>query len=137
MPSYYVPAGVNVEYAAAFKAAIPKLVVSVVGGISTLEHAEEIIKTGKADIVAMAKALMADGEFVVKGQRGQEKEIRPCMRCLYCLKRDNPDSHIAGCAVNPTMGWEYRTRKPTPALRKKKGHDHRRRGPPAWRPPST
>jgi 2,4-dienoyl-CoA reductase-like NADH-dependent reductase (Old Yellow Enzyme family)/thioredoxin reductase len=120
MPGYYVPAGVNVEYAAAFKEACPKLAVSVVGGISTLEHAEEIIKTGKADIVAMAKALMADGDFVEKGRRGQEKEIRPCMRCLYCLKRDNPDSHIAGCAVNPTLGWEYRVSKPAPALRKKK-----------------
>jgi 2,4-dienoyl-CoA reductase-like NADH-dependent reductase (Old Yellow Enzyme family)/thioredoxin reductase len=120
MPNYYIPAGVNVEYAAAFKEACPKLAVSVVGGISTLEHAEEIIKSGKADIVAMAKALMADPEFVVKGQRGLEKEIRPCLRCLYCLKRNNGDCHIAGCAVNPTMGWEYRAPKPSLALRKKK-----------------
>ncbi len=120
MPNYYIPAGVNVEYAAAFKEACPKLVVSVVGGISTLEQAEEIIKSGKADIVAMAKALMADGEFVVKGQRGQEKEIRPCLRCLYCLKRNNADCHLAGCAVNPTMGWEYRTQKPTLTTKKKK-----------------
>ena len=120
MPNYYIPAGVNVPYAAAFKEACPDLVVSVVGGISTLEHAEEIIKSGKADIVAMAKALMADTELVTKGQRGLEKEIRPCLRCLYCLKRDNGDCHIAGCAVNPTMGWEYRTSKPTPALKKKK-----------------
>jgi 2,4-dienoyl-CoA reductase-like NADH-dependent reductase (Old Yellow Enzyme family) len=120
MPSYYIPAGVNVPYAAAFKEACPDLAVSVVGGISTLEEAEEIIKTGKADIVAMAKALMADGDFVTKGRRGQEKEIRPCLRCLYCLKRNNGDCHFAGCAVNPTMGWEYRTTKPTPALKKKK-----------------
>jgi thioredoxin reductase len=120
MPSYYIPAGVNVPYAAAFKEACPDLAVSVVGGISTLEEAEEIIKTGKADIVAMAKALMADGDFVTKGRRGQEKEIRPCLRCLYCLKRNNGDCHIAGCAVNPTMGWEYRTTKPTPALKKKR-----------------
>lgn len=120
MPNYYIPAGVNVEYAAAFKEACPNLVVSVVGGISTLDQAEEIIKSGKADIVAMAKALMADGEFVNKGQRGQEKEIRPCLRCLYCLKRNNGDCHLAGCAVNPTMGWEYRTQKPTLALKKKK-----------------
>ena len=120
MPNYYIPAGVNVEYAAAFKEACPKLAVSVVGGISTLEHAEEIIKSGKADIVAMAKALMADGEFVTKGRRGQEKEIRPCMRCLYCLKRNNGDCHLASCAVNPTMGWEYRVQKPTPSLKKKK-----------------
>lgn len=120
MPGYYAPVGLNVPYAAAFKEACPNLIVSVVGGISTLEEAEEIIKSGKADIVAMAKALMADGEFVIKGQRGQEKEIRPCMRCLYCLKRNNAECHLDGCAVNPTLGWEYRTPKPAPALKKKK-----------------
>ncbi|MCL2201898.1 MAG: NAD(P)/FAD-dependent oxidoreductase [Oscillospiraceae bacterium] len=120
MPNYYIPPGVNVGHAAAFKEACPELVVSVVGGISTLEHAEEIIKSGKADIVAMAKALMADTEFVNKGARGLEKEIVPCLRCLYCLRRNNNDLHIAGCAVNPTMGWEYRATKPTPPLKKKK-----------------
>ena len=120
MPGYYIPAGVNVEYAAAFKEAIPKLVVSVVGGISTLDQAEEIIKTGKADIVAMAKALMAEPQFVTKGARGLEKDIRPCLRCLYCLKRNNNEMHIAGCAVNPALGWEYRAGRPIPALKKKK-----------------
>ncbi|MCL1834867.1 MAG: NAD(P)/FAD-dependent oxidoreductase [Oscillospiraceae bacterium] len=120
MPGYYIPEGVNVEYAAAFKEAIPSLAVSVCGGISTLEHAEEIIKTGKADIVAMAKALMADGDYVNKGARGLEKDIRPCMRCMYCLRGVNNGNHLAGCAVNPTLGWEYRNLTPVPALKKKK-----------------
>jgi len=120
MPGYYVPEGVNVEYAAAFKEACPKLVVSVCGGIATLEHAEDIIKTGKADVIAMAKALMADGDYVNKGLRGQEKEIRPCMRCLYCLRGVTNGTHIGGCAVNPTIGWEYRKLELTPALKKKK-----------------
>ena len=120
MPGYYIPEGVNVEYAAAFKEACPKLAVSVCGGISTLEHAEEIIKTGKADIIAMAKALMADGDYVNKGARGQEKDIRPCMRCLYCLKGVNNGNHLAGCAVNPGLGWEYRKLTSTPVFKKKK-----------------
>ena len=120
MPNYYIPEGVNVPYAAAFKEACPDLVVSVCGGIATLEHAEEIIKTGKADVVAMAKALMADGDYVNKGARGLEKEIRPCMRCMYCLNRNNVDCHIAGCAVNPPLGWEYRKLITVPALKKKK-----------------
>ena len=120
MPGYYIPAGLNVEYAAAFKEACPKLAVSVVGGISTLEHAEEIIKTGKADIVAMAKALMADQEFVNKGARGLEADIRPCLRCLYCIRPTRNSSHVAGCAVNPPLGWEYLSAKPLPAVKKKK-----------------
>ena len=120
MPGYYAPAGLNVPYAAAFKEACPDLAVSVVGGISTLDEAEEIIKSGKADIVAMAKALMADEEFVTKGKQGREEDIKPCMRCLYCLKRVNAETHLDGCAVNPTLGWEYRTPKPSLALKKKK-----------------
>ena len=120
MPGYYVREGVNVEYAAAFKEACPDLTVSVCGGISTLEHAEEIISTGKADIVAMAKALMADGDYVNKGARGQEKEIRPCMRCMYCVRGVHNGNHLAGCAVNPAFGWEYRNLAPVPALKKKK-----------------
>jgi 2,4-dienoyl-CoA reductase-like NADH-dependent reductase (Old Yellow Enzyme family)/thioredoxin reductase len=120
MPGYYTKACLNVPYAAAFKEACPNLVVSVVGGISTLDEAEEIIKSGKADIAAMAKALMADGDFVTKGKQGREADIRPCMRCLYCLKRANAGMHLDGCAVNPTLGWEYRTPKPALALKKKK-----------------
>ncbi|MCL2151825.1 MAG: NAD(P)/FAD-dependent oxidoreductase [Oscillospiraceae bacterium] len=120
MPGYYIPEGVNVEYAAAFKEACPNLAVSVCGGVATLEHAEYIIKTGKADIIAMAKALMADYDYVNKGARGLEKEIKPCMRCLYCLKGVNNGNHLAGCAINPPLGWEYRKLGQTPALKKKK-----------------
>ena len=120
MPGYYIPEGVNVPYAAAIKEACPEIAVSVCGGIATLEHAEEIIKSGAADVVAMAKALMADGELVVKGARGRERDIRPCMRCLYCLKKNNNDTHLSGCAVNPTLGWEYRTAPPALAPRKKR-----------------
>ena len=108
MPGYYIPAGCNVEYAAAYKEACPDLVISVCGGISTLDEAEHIISSGKADMVAMAKALMADSDYVNKGYRGQEDDIRPCLRCMYCLRNCTQDAHLEGCAVNPIMGWEYR-----------------------------
>ncbi len=114
MPGYYIKPGVNVPVAAAFKEACPDLSISVCGGISTLEQAEEIIATGKADVVAMAKALMADGDYVNKGYRGQEDDIKPCLRCLWCLRNAPQGGHVEGCAVNPTCGWEYRGTKLTP-----------------------
>jgi NADPH-dependent 2,4-dienoyl-CoA reductase/sulfur reductase-like enzyme len=118
MPGYYTKPALNVPYAQEMKAALD-IPVSVVGGISTLDEAEEIIKTGKADIVAMAKSFLADPYIVVKGERGREDDIRPCMRCLYCLR--NPDeSHLDGCAVNPTAGWEYKYPNLIPAIEKKK-----------------
>ena len=120
MPGYYTEPGLNVAHAAAFKEALgDKVAVSVVGGISTLEQAEEILASGKADIVAMAKALMADDRMIVKGERGREEDIVPCMRCMYCL-RNVGGAHIRGCAVNPRMGWEYRYPRFLPMRKKKK-----------------
>ena len=120
MPGYYTDPGLNVAHAAAFKEALgDKVAVSVVGGISTLEHAEAILAAGKADIVAMAKALMADDRMIVKGERGQEEDIVPCMRCMYCL-RNVGGAHLRGCAVNPRMGWEYRYPRFLPMRKKKK-----------------
>jgi len=120
MPSYYVPNGCNLEHAAAFKEALgDKVKVSVVGGINTLDMAEDILKSGKADMVAMAKALMADDRMIVKGERGQEADITPCMRCMYCL-RTVGGAHTRGCAVNPRMGWEYRYPRFIPAKKKQK-----------------
>ncbi|MGI6218145.1 MAG: FAD-dependent oxidoreductase, partial [Coriobacteriales bacterium] len=120
MPGYYNDEMLNVEYAAAYKEACPDLCISVCGGISTLEQAEYIISTGKADVVAMAKALMADGDYVNKGLRGEEDDIRPCMRCLWCLRNVENTAHLEGCAVNPIMGWEYRGTKLIPIADKKK-----------------
>jgi NADPH-dependent 2,4-dienoyl-CoA reductase/sulfur reductase-like enzyme len=120
MPGYYTDPGLNVAHAAAFKEALgDKVAVSVVGGISTLAEAEAILAEGKADIVAMAKALMADDRMIVKGERGQEEDIVPCMRCMYCL-RNVGGAHLRGCAVNPRMGWEYRYPRFLPMRKKKK-----------------
>ena len=120
MPSYYTERGLNVKVAAAFKEALgDKLKVSVVGGINTLDLAEQILAEGKADIIAMAKALMADDRMIVKGERGQDEDITPCMRCMYCL-RNVGGAHLRGCAVNPRLGWEYRYPRFIPAKTKKK-----------------
>ncbi|MGI6217100.1 MAG: FAD-dependent oxidoreductase [Coriobacteriales bacterium] len=116
MPGYYVEPCCNVDVAQAFKEAVPDLCISVCGGISTLEQAEDIIANGKADVVAIAKALMAEPQFANKGLRGQEDDIRPCLRCLWCLRNAPQGGHVEGCAVNPTCGLEYRGTKLTPIL---------------------
>jgi len=118
IPSYYLPHMLNVEYAAEIKKHL-KIPVAVVGGITTIDEAEEILAAGKADIVAMAKSLLADQELVTKAQRGKADEIRPCLRCLYCLNgplHGNPTR----CAVNPQMGRETKYRFIPKAGEKKK-----------------
>jgi 2,4-dienoyl-CoA reductase-like NADH-dependent reductase (Old Yellow Enzyme family)/thioredoxin reductase len=84
--------------------------VTTVGSIMTVADAEQIIAEGKADIVAMARALIADPELVNKSFHGKVEEIRPCTRCCKCL--DRPAFFFpVRCAVNPVAGREveYRT----------------------------
>jgi NADPH-dependent 2,4-dienoyl-CoA reductase/sulfur reductase-like enzyme len=79
--------------------------VSVVGAVS-LEQAEEAIASGKVDLVALCRQLIADPETVNKLERGQEDEVRPCLRCNTCISRSHFGSKPPRCAVNPLAGRE-------------------------------
>lgn len=92
----------NVDYAAEVKKHL-HVPVAVVGMITTLEQAEEIIASGKADIVAMAKSFMADGDIVRKSLKGQQEEIRPCTRCDLCGNANTWGTNMS-CAINPRCG---------------------------------
>ena len=108
IPSYFLPHLINVEYAAKIKPHL-KIPVAVVGGITTIDEAEQILAAGKADIVAMAKSIIADQNLVTKAERGKAAEIRPCLRCLNCLKGPLLGSPTR-CAVNPQAGREAKYR---------------------------
>ena len=92
----------NVDYAAEAKKHL-HVPVAVVGMITTLEQAEEIIASGKADIVAMAKSFMADGDIVRKSLKGQQDKIRPCTRCDLCGNANTWGTNMS-CAINPRCG---------------------------------
>ena len=51
-----------------------------VGGIKDPALAEEILASGKADMVAMTRAQIADPEFANKVREGREDEIYHCIR---------------------------------------------------------
>jgi 2,4-dienoyl-CoA reductase-like NADH-dependent reductase (Old Yellow Enzyme family)/thioredoxin reductase len=116
-PSYHLPRMLNVETAAAIRRGIG-LPLAVVGGIATIDDAEQILASGKADIVAMAKALMADQELVTKAKLGKARDIRPCLRCLDCMRFPHKGAPTR-CAVNPVAGREFRYRE-IPLARTKK-----------------
>jgi len=67
--------------------------------------AEEIIAQGKADLIGMARALIADPEFPKKAQEGRVEEIRPCLACCRCLDNIFMEKPLA-CTVNPLVGKE-------------------------------
>lgn len=107
-PTIFLPHGVNVKYAEAIKKNVNIPVVTV-GAITDPEMAEEIISEGKADIVAMIRALIADPYFPNKAKAGNRDEIIPCIRCLDCLAGMHERDHFA-CSVNPWTGREFRMR---------------------------
>jgi 2,4-dienoyl-CoA reductase-like NADH-dependent reductase (Old Yellow Enzyme family) len=110
-PTIFLPHGVNVHYAAV-KAAGVRTPVVTIGAICDPDMAEEILAGGKADIIAMTRALIADPRFPEKAALGRTKEITPCLRCLDCLANMQEREHFQ-CAVNPSAGRELRYRNYT------------------------
>lgn len=102
IPTYFKGRQINVAFAEEAKKRL-HVPVCVVGNITTLEEAEEIIASGKADIVAMAKAHMADGELIKKSLEGRTEDICPCTRCDICGNANNYATEWS-CAVNPRVG---------------------------------
>jgi mycofactocin system FadH/OYE family oxidoreductase 2 len=102
-----VPDGYLVDLSAQVKAAV-SLPVFTVGGIKDAALAEEIVAAGKADMVAMTRAQIADPEFANKARAGREDEIVHCIRGNQgCIGRVFKGLPIA-CTVNPAAGREGR-----------------------------
>ncbi len=93
----------NVHYAASIKKEFPDLLINTVGSIMSIDRAEEIIASGKADFVSMCRPLLADPDMPRKFAEGREEDHRPCLRCQRCAG----DSHrVISCSVNPFLGRE-------------------------------
>lgn len=107
-PSMFLPDGANVTYAAEIKKHV-KTPVATVGALADPELMEEIIATGKADVVLAARGLMADPDTPKKARAGKADEIRPCLRCFICFAGITTKRQYM-CSVNPEIGFEQETR---------------------------
>lgn len=105
VPPMDVPQGVFIDYAANIRAAIPLPVVGV-GRVKRPEHAEQILASGQVDVIAEARALIADPHWVRKIMEERDSEIRPCIGCNQgCFGYLYTNRPIT-CAVNPEAGLE-------------------------------
>ena len=77
-PTIFLPHGVNVHYAAEIKKHVKSPVVTI-GSISDPEMAEQILAEGRADIIGMTRALIADPYWPEKARLGQSADINPCL----------------------------------------------------------
>ncbi len=118
-PPMFAEHGVNVRYAAAIKPHIKQSKVSTVGALSDPELMEEIIASGKADIVNMARGLIADPDLPNKARTGNTHEVNKCLRCFHCFSNLMNFGQYS-CAINPEIGREeeYST-EPRKAEKKK------------------
>ncbi|WP_019875437.1 NADPH-dependent 2,4-dienoyl-CoA reductase [Sporichthya polymorpha] len=69
--------------------------------INTPEVAEFLLADGVADLVSMARPLLADPDFVVKAQAGQAERINTCIGCNQACIDHTLDGRITSCLVNP------------------------------------
>jgi len=95
--------------------------VIAVGVIRTPDVAEALLKQGKADFVALGRALLADPYWPAKAKDGKQGQITPCISCNEgCIGgRIFRDLHIR-CTVNPLTGRERLREQLRPAPEKKK-----------------
>ena len=101
LPMQYMKRGCNVPFAEEIRKHV-HIPIETVGGINEPEMAEEIIASGKADLVAMARSIIADPDWGIKAKEGRPEDIRPCIRCLRCLNYSRrPQTGTSICTVNP------------------------------------
>jgi 2,4-dienoyl-CoA reductase-like NADH-dependent reductase (Old Yellow Enzyme family) len=96
----------RVDNAARAKAILGDTIpVMVSGVIRTVEVAAAVLASGAADMIAMARAHIADPDVVLKAQTGRSAETRHCIGTNNCWKRAVSDKHLS-CSVNPRAGRE-------------------------------
>jgi len=87
--------------------------------INTPEVGERILAEGAADMVSMARPLLADAEFVNKAAAGRADEINTCIACNQACLDHVFQRKIASCLVNPRAGHETELRYERTASPKK------------------
>jgi 2,4-dienoyl-CoA reductase-like NADH-dependent reductase (Old Yellow Enzyme family)/thioredoxin reductase len=94
------------EYTRAVKGVTEKPVL-LVGRVTTPDVAEELLSSGDADAVLMARQLFADPDWVEKAREGREDDIRRCVAANYCWRSVIRGGRVQ-CVYNPTVGREAR-----------------------------
>ncbi|MDU2613525.1 MAG: 2,4-dienoyl-CoA reductase FMN-binding domain-containing protein, partial [Pseudomonas aeruginosa] len=69
--------------------------------INTPEVAESLLATDKADLVSMARPLLADPQFVAKAGAGRAEEINTCIACNQACLDHTFGGKLTSCLVNP------------------------------------
>lgn len=109
VPPYNLEPGFNMVNIAAVKEQVDIPVIGV-GRVITPDLADELIKSGKIDMVAVGRGQLVDPEWCNKAKEGRVDEIRKCIGCTQgCYDKviDPKATHIT-CTRNPMLCLEYK-----------------------------
>ncbi|MDH3387965.1 MAG: FAD-dependent oxidoreductase [Gammaproteobacteria bacterium] len=118
-PPMSVAQGFVAADAARLRQAVTRPVL-VAGRINQPQLAAQIVDSGQADMVGMARALIADPDFVNKMAQGQAEDIRACVGCNQACVGHRLAHYPVSCIQNPHSGREHRLGKMQPAATPKK-----------------
>lgn len=117
-PSMFIEHGCNVHLAAEIKKHV-KTPVATVGGLNDPDMMEQIIASGQADIVEIARQSICDPYFPEKAFSGRKDDITKCCRCFTCFYNYLTNRTFC-CALNPVVGNELENKSGFPASAPKK-----------------
>ena len=92
------------EYTRAIKT-IAKKPVLLVGRVSHPGVADELVGSGDADAILLARQMIADEQWMTKVKEGRANDIRRCVAANYCWRAVIRGSRVQ-CAYNPVVGRE-------------------------------
>jgi 2,4-dienoyl-CoA reductase-like NADH-dependent reductase (Old Yellow Enzyme family)/thioredoxin reductase len=104
-PSFLFPQGSLVFLAEEIKKVVSVPVITV-GKIVDPRFADQVLAQGKADFIALGRALLADPHWANKARVNRFEEIRSCIYCLNCYDFiSQPENREKGlwCSVNPAL----------------------------------
>ena len=113
------PTGFNLEedkpltlrYAQAIKEGGSKIITAPTGGFQDPDLLEEYIASGKTDMIAMARAWIADPEYGKKAYEGRGEDVVPCVLCNGCHGISMEGPWLTFCTVNPKMGIAHKVER--------------------------
>ena len=106
------PEGIFLEAAAVVRHSVTIPVIAV-GRITRPATAENAIREGRCDAVAIGRALLADPDWVAKAAAGMTADIRPCIGTVQGCAGMLQHGEAISCSVNPEVGREERTHRVT------------------------
>lgn len=117
-PSMFTEHGCNVHLATEIKKHV-KVPVATIGALNAPQQMEEILANGQADVIYMARALLADPNLPNKVMANRAEDIVHCLRCFTCMA-ERAATSTRRCTVNPLIGREMEGSEIQPAPVRKK-----------------